>query len=63
MTALIGFLRDLVGELNARANGWADSAGLASSSGGLGEAFALRASILRELAGAIEAAMKRTLLT
>lgn len=62
MTAIIGFLRELCAALEARADGWAQSSCLASETGGMGESFALRATILREMAGSIRDAMKRTLL-
>jgi hypothetical protein len=58
---MIMFLRVLAGELGDRANGWArDSSNAASSD--LKDRFGLTAAVLRELAGAIEAAMKKTLL-
>jgi hypothetical protein len=61
ITVVIGFLRELCIQLNVRADGWAESAGLAAVSG-MGEQFALRASVLREVATSIETAMKKTLL-
>lgn len=61
MTPIVMFLRVLGKELNDRADGWArDSSNAASDD--LRFRFGVTASILRELAGAIESAAKRTLL-
>lgn len=61
MTALIGFVRALVKELNDRADGWARDASNNASSD-IKDRFAITAAVLRDVAGAIEAAAKRTLL-
>lgn len=61
MTPMIAFLRALGKELGERADGWArDSSNAASVD--LQARFGITAAILRELASAIESAMKRTLL-
>lgn len=61
MTALIGFVREFVRELNNRADGWARDASNAASSD-LKDRFGITAAVLREVAGAIETSAKRTLL-
>lgn len=61
MTPMIMFLRVLGKELSDRADGWArDSSNAVSPD--LQARFGITAAVLRELAAAIEAAMKRTLL-
>jgi hypothetical protein len=61
MTALIGFIRELGKELTNRANSLAvDASNMASTD--LKDRFAITASVLRDLAGALETAAKRTLL-
>lgn len=61
MTSLIGFVRELVKELNDRADGWARDASNAASTD-LQDRFGTTAAVLRELSTAISAAAKRTLL-
>lgn len=61
MTQLITFVRVLTKELNDRADGWARDASNAASTD-LQHRFGTTAAVLRELAGAIESAAKRTLL-
>lgn len=61
MTSLIMFVRALVVELNQRGEGWARDASNAASTD-LQDRFGTTAAVLRELAGAIESAAKRTLL-
>jgi hypothetical protein len=60
MTALIGFIRALEKELNERADGWARDASN-NASADIKEKFSITSSVLREVAGAIGAAAKRTL--
>lgn len=60
MTALIGFVRALTRELNDRADGWARDASNNTSTD-IKDRFAVTASVLREIAGAIEVAAKKTL--
>lgn len=55
------FLRVLGKELGDRADGWARDASNAASSD-LKDRFGITAAVLRELAGALEVAMKKTLL-
>lgn len=62
MTALIGFIRELTRELNNRADGWARDAISDNVSTDIKDRFAITASVLREIAGAIEVASKKTLL-
>lgn len=61
MTALIMFVRELVKELNNRADGWARDASNNASTD-IKDRFAITAAILRELATSIEVVAKRTLL-
>lgn len=61
MTALIGFIRALEKELNERADGWARDASN-NASADIKEKFSITSSVLREVAGSIGAAAKRTLL-
>lgn len=62
MTQLIMFIRVLGVELNNRADGWARDASNAASTD-LQHRFGTTAAVLRELAGAIEVAAKRTILS
>ena len=55
------FVRELGKELNQRAEGWARDASNAASTD-LQDRFGTTAAVLRDLAGAIESAAKRTLL-
>jgi hypothetical protein len=61
VTALIGFLRELEKELGFRADGWARDASNNASTD-IKDRFAITAAVLREVASAIGAAAKRTLL-
>jgi len=62
VTALIAFCRALVVELNQRADGWArDASGAPTYE--IRDRYHATSSVLREIAGALEVAAKRTLFT